>query len=420
MDLKFDANLHAAEIIAANEEARLTASPVLRCITAPLALLDVDGMIYFANDALCELLNLRAQDLHARNLDFLCKQADCEETLTDMLLMQRSLKYINVRLIGAAGKTTHAQISANPVFNSSGALTAFIATVRDMSKQLQLINELKAAKEEIARQTESIDEFKNGIFQLLQDLEATEAKLADTCQKLQEAQNQAAQTSKLSALGELSAALAHELNQPLTVIKGLSQYLLRDANIESLNYEKLKLITEASSKMETVIKHLAVFTRNERPKQQPVDLNAVINEALLIARAMLVNRSIDVIMNLAPVPLIIGCSARLEQIVLNIASNAKDAMQHGGQFRIITREVKRNGSRFAQMSFQDSGGGIPAHALDKIFDPFFTTKEPGKGTGLGLSISCAIVKEHNGEIDLHNDPPHGCTFHISFPAAAQN
>lgn len=415
----FDRNLLAAEIARLSEETGRNANPVLRYITVPLALLDIDGMICFANDALGNLMSVCAQELCGKNLDSLCKQESLDESIHEKLLSLGSLKALTVRLLTATGAVAPCQLSANPVFNATGGLTAFIVTIDDLCEHLRLVNELGASKEELARRAGHIDELKNGVFQLHKELDAAESKLAETCEKLQAAQNHILQTGRLTALGELSAALAHELNQPLTVIKGLSQHLLRDHNKETYSYEKLKLIADASIKMETIIKHLTIFTRNECIKQGPVDLKAVINDALLIAREMLTNRSIVTILKLSPVPLIIGSSNRLEQIIINIASNAKDAMASGGVFEITTREITRDGQRYAQMSFQDTGGGIPQHALDKIFDPFFTTKEPGKGTGLGLSVSYGIAKEHRGEITVENDPPRGCTFRITLPAATQ-
>lgn len=287
------------------------------------------------------------------------------------------------------------------------------------NEDTRLPDEVNALKSELARRAELYEELKNRVFQLTHDLEAAESKLAETGHKLQDAQNQIRRTSKLTTLGELSAALAHELNQPLTVIKGLSQHLLRYQSDGSADHEKIKLITDAAVKMETVIKHLSIFTRNECIKQGPVDLNALINDALLIAREILTNCSVSIILNLSPVPLIIGSSSRLEQIIINIVANAKDAMPDGGVFKITTQDITRDERRYARISFQDTGGGIPGHALAKIFSPFFTTKEAGKGTGLGLSLSYGIAKEHNGEITVENDPPRGCTFHLTLPAAAQ-
>lgn len=415
----FDRNLHTAEIAALKEEAGCNVHPILHYITEPLALLDIDGGIQFANKALTELVDLQPDDLCGRRFDSLCNEESSGDSIFDRLLMGASLKDHRVRLVTATGGGLPASISAGSVFNAAGDLTAFVVTVRDLSGQTRLVDELKTAKGELAKRLQYFEEFKNGVFQLLRELDTTESKLAETCHRLQDAQKHITHTSRLTALGELSAALAHELNQPLTVIKGLSQHLLRDQEEGSASYEKFRLIADASLKMETVIKHLTIFSRDESLKQVPVDLNAVINEALLIAREMLTNRSIEIILELSPVPLIIGSSGRLEQIIINIASNAKDAMPNGGVFKITTGEIARNGERFARMSFQDTGGGIPQHALARIFDPFFTTKEAGKGTGLGLSISHGIAMEHRGDISVENDPPRGCTFHLALPAAAQ-
>ncbi|MBI5562298.1 MAG: hypothetical protein HY894_05520 [Deltaproteobacteria bacterium] len=281
-----------------------------------------------------------------------------------------------------------------------------------------LAAELEAARDELARRDAYLEEFRSGVFRMIRELDASETELAEKCRGLQEAQEQLAHTSKLTALGELSAALAHELNQPLTVIKGLSQHLLRGAAPDAPEYEKLKLITDASAKMEVVIKHLRVFARGDGVKQGLVDLNAVIEDALLIVRELLTSRAIEISLNLAPLPVVMGCAGRLEQVILNIASNARDAMHaNGGVFRIATKTVERGGKPFAVMSFSDTGGGIPPDAVPRIFDPFFTTKEPGKGTGLGLSISYGIVKEHRGVLTVENDPGRGCAFHITLPAA---
>lgn len=270
---------------------------------------------------------------------------------------------------------------------------------------------------ELAQRVEYLEDFRSGVFQLLRELDASETELAETCKRLTEAHDQLIHTSKLTALGELAAAMAHELNQPLTVIKGLSQHLLRGAGAQTPEHEKLKLIADASCKMETVIKHLRVFARSDGAKQGTVVLKDVINEALLIVRELLTNRAIEVALDLGPVPNVVGNSGRLEQVIINIAANARDAMPCGGRFKITLKEAVRDGRRFAMMSFEDTGNGIPAHHIPKIFDPFFTTKGPGVGTGLGLSISYGIVREHSGEITVENVLPNGCAFHILLPAA---
>ncbi len=248
------------------------------------------------------------------------------------------------------------------------------------------------------------------------DLDESEKELKDAYALLKETQAQLLQSSKLTALGELSAGLAHELNQPLTVIKGLSQYLLRSCGKESADHEKLKLIVEASNKMEQVIKHLRIFARSESLAFKPVDVNNLINDVLPMVKELLVSGSIEIVLDLKPVPEVMGSANRLEQVVINIVSNAKDAMPDGGRLTISSFAEDRGKKRFAMLEITDTGCGIPDNVKERIFDPFFTTKEAGKGTGLGLSISYGIIKEHGGEITVKSKAGIGTAFCIAIPA----
>jgi len=251
------------------------------------------------------------------------------------------------------------------------------------------------------------------------DLDKNEKELKEAYALLKETQAQLIQSSKLTALGELSAGLAHELNQPLTVIKGLSQYLLRSCSAESADHEKLKLIVEASSKMEQVIKHLRIFARSESLAFKPVDINNLINDTFLIIKELLVSGSIEIVSDLKPAPAVMGSASRLEQVVINIVANARDAMPNGGRLTISSFTEVRGKKLFARLDISDTGSGIPDDVKEKIFDPFFTTKEAGKGTGLGLSISYGIIKEHGGEITVESAVDKGTTFRIAIPACSE-
>lgn len=282
-----------------------------------------------------------------------------------------------------------------------------------------LIEELRATKEELARRVAYQEAFREGVFHMLKDLDTTERDLQEVCSKLKETRDQLVQSSKMSALGELAAGLAHELNQPLTVIKGLSNNVLRTVKPDSSQYEKLHLITEAANKMELIIKHLRVFSRNEDAGMAPIQLNNVIRDAYVMVRELLLDSGIEVEINTSPLPLIIGSPNRLEQIIINMVTNARDAMPRGGRIRITTMPLVAGGSKFVRLSIQDTGCGIKKENVNRIFDPFFTTKESGKGTGLGLSISYGIIKEHFGDITVESSP-RGATFHITLPAARQS
>lgn len=285
---------------------------------------------------------------------------------------------------------------------------------------MQIFEELMLTKKELARCVDYLENFREGVYQMLRDLDSHERELENAYDKLKDTQSQLIQSSKMNALGELAASLAHELNQPLTVIKGLSQSLLKNYDDNSPNYGKVKLIVDASRRMELVIKHLKVFSRTEGPALRPVDLNTVIKDAFVIVKELLTDHSIELKMNLNPLPPVLGSAIRLEQVVINLVTNAKDAMPSGGALMIETRTIETGGISFASMTFRDTGSGIPKEILGRIFDPFFTTKEAGKGTGLGLSISYGIIKEHNGDISVESEPQKGTVFNIILPPAENN
>jgi two-component system, NtrC family, sensor kinase len=269
---------------------------------------------------------------------------------------------------------------------------------------------------DLTRRIEYLEDFRTGVLQMVRELESSEEELISAYRLLKETRDQLVQSSKLTALGELASALAHELSQPLTIIKGISQNMIGSFDEASPAHEKLTLVIHAANKMETVIKHLRIFSRKEDPAMEPLDLNRVIKEAFVMLKGLLSDNSIDVRMDLSPLPLVLGSPVRLEQVIINIVTNAKDAMPGGGVLEIKTRPEAEDGRPSAGLTIRDTGAGIPEENLSRIFDPFFTTKGPDKGTGIGLSISYGIIKEHGGEITVESVPGRGTSFHITIPA----
>ncbi|MBI5345301.1 MAG: hypothetical protein HZB83_08240 [Deltaproteobacteria bacterium] len=277
---------------------------------------------------------------------------------------------------------------------------------------------LKHENGQLKKRVAYLEDFRVGVFQMVRDLDRGDMELEAAHEKLKETQEQLIKSSKLTALGEMAAGLAHELNQPLTVIKGLSQHLLRQDALDGAVYDKLKLISDSSSKMELIINHLRTFSRSDEPSFRAVCINRVIEDAFILLRELFIKHSIEIRLDLKDIPAVSGDPTRLEQVVINLASNAKDAMPGGGRLTIATTEIAKNGKKLVKMTVEDTGSGIPSASIGRIFDPFFTTKETGKGTGLGLSISYGIVKEHKGEITVETCPGKGTAFHIIIPALA--
>ncbi len=249
--------------------------------------------------------------------------------------------------------------------------------------------------------------------------------------ELKEATVQLIQSEKLSALGELTAGVAHELNQPLNGIKIISQSMLRD--IEKNRFEEedvgddLNEIVSQVNKMAEIIDDMRIYTRHtEGSSEEMIDINSVIEGPLKLLDQQLKNHNIEVLRELAPdLAKFAGDPIRLEQVFMNLITNARSALDGCGKenkrIEIRTYKADNHGSTpdnaAVVVEVKDNGEGIPENLRDKIFQPFFTTKEPGKGTGLGLSVSNTIIEEHKGRFEMDSQVGEGTTFRVILPVA---
>jgi len=230
---------------------------------------------------------------------------------------------------------------------------------------------------------------------------------------LQRAQVQLLQSEKMAAVGQLTAGVAHEINNPLTAILGYAQLLQDQEMSEGVRDFILKLHKQAL-RTHKIVQNLLSFSRQQRPQRQLVDVARVLENTLslreyhLRVNNIVVEKQVD--FPLSPVMI---DSNQVEQVILNIVNNAVDAILDGNGRRFLRICVREADNRII-VEFHDSGPGI--QDSKHIFDPFYTTKEVGKGTGLGLSICDGIVKQHGGEILAHNHPRGGAVFQLCFPA----
>jgi PAS domain S-box-containing protein len=222
------------------------------------------------------------------------------------------------------------------------------------------------------------------------------------------------QNNKLASLGELAGSIAHELNNPLSIIMGFSQVLSRNKSLDAQIEKGLKNIYDAALRSQNIIKNMLEFARTNSSDIRNIDLNNVVKSTLLIVEKDFAKAGIEIIKDLITISVFIKSNAmQMQQVILNFLLNAKDAMPSGGEITIKT-EVQ---SCSYVLSISDTGSGIPPDIVSKIFDPFFTTKEVGKGTGLGLSICYGIVKNLKGEISVESVVGKGTAFYIKFPIA---
>ena len=223
----------------------------------------------------------------------------------------------------------------------------------------------------------------------------------------------AAWQAKLAALGQMSAGLSHELNQPLAAIRSYADnarsFLDRDR--PDTARKNLEGIAELTERMARIIRNLRTYAREEPLDLRPTPLRAAINEsiALLQSRTDAEDVAIDIRMTDEDVVVVAG-AVRLQQVFLNLLSNALDAMQGKAEKRIVIDA--ETAIRQVLIRIRDTGPGISADAMASVFDPFFSTKEVGQGMGLGLSITYGLVNQFGGSIEAANAPEGGAVFTI--------
>ena len=231
---------------------------------------------------------------------------------------------------------------------------------------------------------------------------------------LQETQAQLAQSEKMASLGQLSAGIAHEINNPLTGILMYASMALENLEKDDPLAEHLTYIVEDVNRCKGIVQNLLTYSRRTKPTTGIIPLNTLVDQGMNLIRDQKLFGNIAVIKELSDEMILIrGDRNRLTQVIINLVMNACVAMNGEGFLTFRTYRDKPNKKAFLEVS--DTGSGISDENLPKIFDPFFTTKEPGKGTGLGLSTSYGIVHEAGGRISVKETTPEGTTFLVELP-----
>ncbi len=246
-------------------------------------------------------------------------------------------------------------------------------------------------------------------------------KYEDALNHLKDTQSQLIQSEKMASLGLLTAGIAHEINNPLNYIWG-GHLSINDAfeGQDSVPKETIEpyldWIQQGTQRASEIVKSLSLFTRTNSDQHESCDINEVVEDCLLVMKHSYKNR-IQINKRLTETPLLVkGNNGRLRQAVLNLISNAVDAIEKTGTIDLETQDL---GSKIS-IRIEDSGHGIKAKDLEKIMDPFFTTKPPGKGTGLGLSITKSIVEEHQGELHFQSNENQGTICLLTLPKPSTN
>jgi C4-dicarboxylate-specific signal transduction histidine kinase len=250
--------------------------------------------------------------------------------------------------------------------------------------------------------------------------------------ELEEQRSLRLRSDRLRSLGEMAAGIAHELNQPLVGVRGLAEHILIgiergwELDEETLQ-ERMKSVVEQADRMVHIIEHVRRFAREAgKTKVEEVQVNGAVEAGLEMLEAQFRAHGLGLEAELAEgLPTVVVNAYSLEEVVLNLLSNARDAVQAqrglgGDGFvpEVVVRSLMGDPG-WVQVEVEDNGTGIPTENVQRVFDPFFTTKDPDRGTGLGLSVSRSIIEEFGGGLELRSEPGEGTKATISLPAVEQ-
>ncbi len=292
---------------------------------------------------------------------------------------------------------------------------------RDSLEMLLAIANQVAATLQRSQLLNRLAQEKNNLEEANQEITQLNRSLFDTIKELEKTQRQLIYSERLAAAGRLAANLTHEINNPTGIILSRLEWLLLEASEKKLPEEVVKdllVIKKHTERIAQTTRGLLSFSRRTKNETALVDLEKLIKETVVWLERQFSRKDIIIVLNLSRLPTVIGNKDQLEQVLVNILTNAKDALPEGGKIKITTKyDTEKNN---VQIDIEDNGTGIPEDMMNSIFDPFFSTKEKELGTGLGLPISLTIMKEHGGFLRMESTPHEGSCFSMILPCVPEN
>jgi len=291
----------------------------------------------------------------------------------------------------------------------------------ELDKPLNIVGSSEEL-DELARSFEVMrDRLRTALSEINQFTQNLETKVEERTQQLKAAQKKLLHSDRLASLGQLSASVAHEINNPVSGVLNLSmllQRMLKDDGIPPNRIEEFRKylyqVVNETARVGRIVSDLLAFSRRSKPQRAPADLNKIVRMTLSLAQHKMKLSNVSVEQNLCDnLPLAACDSSQVQQVVLNLLLNAAEATQSKIERRVtVTTEA---GDGEVRLLVADNGEGIQPENLAKIFDPFFTTKSEGKGVGLGLAVSYGIIQAHGGDIEVKSQVGQGATFIVTLP-----
>jgi signal transduction histidine kinase len=280
----------------------------------------------------------------------------------------------------------------------------------DATERLRAEEEIRALNQELEQR----------VAQRTQELARTNFELESSLRRLRETQEQLIHAGKMAAVGALVAGLSHELNNPLGIIVGYVQGMLRRMPDGAGGRESLVAVERQALRCAHLVRSLLDFSRSRPATREETQLGPLVERVLELAEGAARRRRVHLHWTArAPVPVVTVCPQEIESALLNLVSNAIDATPAGGSATVTLTATVRGGRNGVEVDVIDTGSGIPRNVLPRIFDPFFTTKPVGEGTGIGLPLTRQVIEGHGGTIDVRTAEGVGTTMRLWLPHQQQ-
>ncbi|MCF8028775.1 MAG: PAS domain-containing sensor histidine kinase [Desulfobacteraceae bacterium] len=292
---------------------------------------------------------------------------------------------------------------------AAGSINTFLLII--VAAVTLFFNRVRHVYQQISTDKQALETAHNELLELNQSLEKRVRERTDA---LVQHEKQMAHADRLASIGQLSSGIAHEINNPLGVIQGYTQLLLRDADEGSQRHSDLQIILKHAGNCKAIVEDLLNFARRSQPEMADIDIHEVIEDALVFIRHRSKMENVRIEKVFADnIPAMRMDEKKIKQVLVNLVMNAGHAVAEDGTITISTRFDTEG--RKLMVDVADNGYGIESRHLSRIFDPFFTTKPTGEGTGLGLAVSYGIIKSHGGDIDVKSEPGNGAVFTVTLP-----
>jgi two-component system NtrC family sensor kinase len=351
------------------------------------------------------------------------KQVDAD--VADIQLRTIIVTGISIILIGLFIAVFSRHFVESPIRKLIGGTRAISAMQLDKPIEIDTSEELGELAESFDRMRQRLQQAMDEINQFTQSLET---KVDERTKELQIAQQKLLQSDRLASLGQLSASVAHEINNPLSGVLNLAmlmQRILKDDGIPQNRVDEyrryLSQVINETARVGRIVSDLLAFSRRSKPHSVRVGLNEIVKTTLSLLDHKLKIMNIEIDLRLEEnLPAVRCDSSQMQQVVINLVMNGAEATHRHGHGRVEIRTQSFPAEKKAVLEIQDNGEGIPPELQKKIFDPFFTTKEDGKGVGLGLSVVYGIVDAHGGDLELRSRVGEGTTFTVTLPLADED